>query len=129
MGIKRLERLDNFVMTRQKIKKHYIQGLTDLGFIVQHIDADIVHNVQSVVFKVPSQIDRNSLVLYLKSQDIEITIGTYCLSNYSYYKNKYNDVQSNAKNLFDTTITLPCYSGVDTTVVINKIKDFTRSLK
>ena len=63
-----------------------------------------MYNVQSLVFTVPQNIDRDSLVKYLKENGIETTIGTYCLSSTTYYKNKYNCVQANAQHLEDKTI-------------------------
>ena len=62
-------------------------------FEVQKIINNVVYNVQSLVFKVPLNIKRDDLVKFLKENEVETTIGTYCLSGTTYYKNKYNDVQ------------------------------------
>ena len=61
---------------------------------------------------------------YLKDNKVETTIGTYCLSGTTYYKTKYNDVQSNAIFLENNTITFPCYDDVDVKYIIEKIKDY-----
>lgn len=60
-----------------------------------------------------------------QQQNIESTIGTYCLSGgITYYKNKYNNVQPNAKYLEENTITFPCYDGVDLPYIFTKIQDY-----
>ncbi len=122
MGIKQLQKLDNIVSSRNIIRDQFIKALEALGFKAQKISKDIVYNVQSLVFKVPTDVNRDELVSYLRDHDIETTIGTYCLSGTTYYKNKYNDVQPNAKYLQDNTITFPCYDGVDIEYIVNKLK-------
>ncbi|AXX86636.1 aminotransferase, DegT/DnrJ/EryC1/StrS family [Malaciobacter marinus] len=124
MGIKQVKKLDKIVKSRNLIREQYIQLLEPLGFQVQQISRDVVYNVQSLVFKVPENINRDELIKYLKQQNIESTIGTYCLSRGTYYAKKYNDVQPNAKYLEENTITLPCYDEVDIKYISEKIKEF-----
>lgn len=124
MGIKQLKKLDEIVKSRNIIRNKYIQALESLGFKVQQISGDVVYNVQSLVFIVPESINRDELIKYLKQQNIESTIGTYCLSGGTYYAKKYNDIQPNAKYLEVNTITLPCYDGVDIEYISQKIKEY-----
>jgi len=124
MGIKQLMKLDKVISIRQKIAGHYAEELRKFGFAEQKIAKNVIHNMQSVVFKVPNTIQRDKLVKCLKEKDIETTIGTYCLSDCTYYKKKYNSIQPVAKMLYDTTITLPCFSGIETDFVIENIKAF-----
>lgn len=124
MGIKQVKKLDDIVESRNIIRNKYIQALEPLGFQVQKISDNVVYNVQSLVFKVPETINRDDLVKYLKQQNIETTIGTYCLSGGTYYSKKYNDIQPNAKYLEENTITLPCYDGVDLEYISEKIKEY-----
>jgi len=121
MGIKQFQKLDTIVKSRNKIRDEYIKGLEPLGFKVQKLTDKISYNVQSLVFTVPESINRDELVKYLREEKIETTIGTYCLSGTTYYKNKYNDFQQNAMLLEKTTITFPCYDGVDIEYIINII--------
>lgn len=58
---------------------------------------------QSIVFIVSKKIDRDDLIEYLRQNNIETTIGTYCLSNTTYYREKYNDIQP-VKLLEENTI-------------------------
>ncbi|MGJ0361828.1 DegT/DnrJ/EryC1/StrS family aminotransferase [Aliarcobacter cryaerophilus] len=124
MGIKQIQKLDAIVSSRNIIRNQYIKKLEPLGFKVQQISGDVVYNVQSLVFKVPENINRDELIKYLKENNIETTIGTYCLSGGTYYAKKYNDIQPNAKYLEVNTITLPCYDGVDVEYISQKIKEY-----
>jgi len=124
MGIKQFKKLDEIVVSRNLIRNKYIEGLSPLGFEIQTIRKNVVYNVQSLVFKVPVNIRRDDLIKYLKYNEIETTIGTYCLSATTYNKNKYNDVQKNAIFLEENTITFPCYDDVDVKYIVSKIKDY-----
>ncbi len=124
MGIKQFKKINNIVKSRNTIRNQYISGIESLGFKIQELSNEVVHNVQSLVFIVPEHIDRDDLVKYLKKTGIESTIGTYCLSGTTYYKNKYNDVQKNAQYLEDNTITFPCYDDLDVEYIVSKIKSY-----
>ena len=124
MGWKQLKIIDQVIEERNKIKMTYAKELTKFGFFAQHIDENVKHNVQSAVFRVPNHIDRNALVKFLNQNKIESTLGTYCLSGTNYNKIKYNDVQKNSKKLEAEAITLPCYQGLNTEIVIEKILNF-----
>jgi perosamine synthetase len=124
MGIESLTKLDNVIQLRIKIKEKYIKLLSPLGFTPQKLQNEAYHNIQSVIFKVPELIKRDDLILFLKKHNIESTLGTYCLSNTTYYKTKYNKVQPNALYLEQNTITLPCYKGVNVKKIVKKIEKF-----
>ncbi|WP_072681715.1 DegT/DnrJ/EryC1/StrS aminotransferase family protein [Arcobacter sp. LA11] len=124
MGIKQFQKIDSIVDSRNKIRDEYVNKLSEIGFKIQVINSNVVHNVQSLVFIVPENVNRDDLVKYLRENGIEGTIGTYCLSGTSYYKNKYNSVQSNAMYLENNTITLPCYDDVDVNFISDKIKSY-----
>lgn len=126
MGIKQIERLDSIIKSRQEIKQAYCNKLEPLGFIGQKVTENVNHNIQSVVFYVPANIDRDKLCAYLKTKEIETTIGTYCLSGCTYYLRKYNHLQPVANDLFEHTITLPCQDDVDVERVCNSIISFTQ---
>lgn len=100
------------------------QRLSPLGFIRQKISENVLHNVQSLVFIVPKGINRDHLIMYLKENGIEATLGTYCLSNTTYYRNKYNNVQPVANYLEQNTLTLPCHDEVDYPYICRTIQQF-----
>jgi len=124
MARKQIVKLDDIIRHRNVVKESYRDALEPLGFEVQKAGANIIHNCQSIVFKVPQSINRDDLISFLKSQDIETTIGTYCLSGGTYYAAKYNTIQPNAAFLEKNTITLPCYLDINTLIVIHGIEEF-----
>lgn len=124
MGCVQIDKIDGIVAERRIQAQHYAAALEPMGFTAQKSAANAYHNMQSVVFTVPEGTDRDALHDYLAAHDVETTIGTYCLSGCTYYKNKYDDVQPVASRLQHTTITLPCYSGVPIDEVCSHIKDY-----
>ncbi|MGI6152727.1 MAG: DegT/DnrJ/EryC1/StrS family aminotransferase [Christensenellaceae bacterium] len=124
MLIKQIEKLDAIVRERNETQKQYAALLSGAGYVPQKAGANVLHNMQSIVFSVPEAISRDGLIEHLKQQDIESTIGTYCLSACTYYQNKYDDMQPNADWLFKNTITLPCYTDIDVDFVANAILEY-----
>jgi perosamine synthetase len=124
MGIVQIKKLKEIIHQRSIVRSKYVEHLTPLGFTVQKTDDDVVYNVQSIVFIVPTNVNRDHLIQYLKQYQIESTIGTYCLSNTTYFRNKYNQVQPNAKFLEENTLTLPCFEGIQVEEVCKVIKEF-----
>lgn len=127
MGRKQLSVLDTHIQERIAIRNAYKDALEPLGFIGQKSSENVVHNMQSIAFMVPDNINRDALILHLREKNIETTIGTYALSATTYYAQKYKNIQPNAKKLFDQVITLPCYSNIDITRVIDAIALFVNS--
>lgn len=121
MGLRQLARLESIIAARQATRQNYIGRLVPLGFAPQHIDADVSYNTQSVVFRVPDDCRRDTLVSDLKDRGVESTLGTYCLSGCSYYRHKYDNIQPVANLLQESTIALPCYDGVDVETVCSAI--------
>lgn len=121
MGRMQLAKIEQIVDERTSIRAAYIAQLEPLGFVPQLVGNGVRYNVQSLVFKVPQGCDRDALILGLRKAEVESTIGTYALSGGSYYKNKYACPQKNSTKLEQTTITLPCFEGVDIARVVSSI--------
>jgi len=121
MGIKQIKKLDSIIKNRNEVRDHFVKCLQPLDFKVQRITSDVIHNVQSLVFVLPARIDRNSLIQKLKVSGVETTLGTYSLSACTFYRNKYNNVQSNSSYLEKHTLTIPCYEGLDVEKVFKAI--------
>lgn len=124
MGCFQIDKIDAIIAERRTQAVEYANRLETLGFVAQKAFDNAYHNMQSVVFTVPEKIDRDALRNHLASCHIESTIGTYCLSGCTYYRNKYNDVQSNASFLQHHTITLPCYTDVPIGEVCDAVVDY-----
>lgn len=123
LGRVQLRKLDTIVAERNAIRIAYIERLANLGFSPQRIGDDVLFNAQSVVFRVPSGVDRDALIGGLREDGIETSIGTYCLSGATYFRKRYGDVQPVAESLQRETITFPCYTGVD----VGRVCDAVRS--
>lgn len=124
MLLKQIPKLDEITKSRLITRSQYLSLLEPLSFKVQEIKNNVLHNVQSLVFVVPETIDRNKLIHFLAVNEVESTIGTYCLSATTFYRNKYQNIQTNASFLEEKTITLPCYEGVDVGCVCKVISNF-----
>lgn len=124
LGHTQLAQLDNITSTRQKMLADYSNRLIPLGLLPQKSGPGCEHNIQSVVFTLPDGMNQAGLVHYLAEQNIEATLGTYCLSGTTYYKNKYNAVQSTSNWLENNTITLPCHPNVNVEQVCDVIGKF-----
>lgn len=122
MGRKQLATLDVIIEERKATQSAYVAGLEPLGFRPQSVSNAANHNIQSLTFTVPAGTSRDSIILSLKAVGVEASIGTYALSAIEYNAKKYNSIQPKAKALYDTTLSLPCYSGVDHERVIREIK-------
>jgi dTDP-4-amino-4,6-dideoxygalactose transaminase len=119
LGRAQLRKLDEVVAERNAIRDAFIERLEPLGFVPQQVGEDVVYNVQSLVFRVPARIRRDALIAALREEEIETTIGTYCLSGTTFYRRRYNDVQPIAERLQRETITFPCYGGMDVEHVLD----------
>lgn len=124
LGWKQIEKIDTIIQERNNTAELYEKYLSHLGFIKQSIEVGTLHNVQSVVFKVPTAIERDHLIEFLAKNNIESTLGTYCQSGGTYYRNKYNNVQQKSLWLEKKTITLPCYTNVNVEQVTQAINKF-----
>jgi dTDP-4-amino-4,6-dideoxygalactose transaminase len=122
LGRVQLPKLDQIIAERNAIRDAFIDGLTPLGFTPQQVAPGVAYNVQSLVFAVPEGTDRDALVAALRTRDIETTIGTYCLSGTTYYRNRYDSVQPVAARLQRETITFPCYDGVDVERIVSAVE-------
>ncbi|MCV2875269.1 DegT/DnrJ/EryC1/StrS family aminotransferase [Rhodobacteraceae bacterium XHP0102] len=127
MGISQLVRLDAIVDQRLRTRAQYVHHLAPLGFVPQQVDANVRHNVQSVVFKVPDSIDRDRLVIALRDT-VETTIGTYAMSGLTYYETKYGCPNPVSTKLQECTLTLPCFEGVDVALVCDAVQQAIKSV-
>lgn len=129
MGRVQLRKLNDIVAERNQVRKAYIERLAPAGFVPQQIGADVVFNVQSLVFRVPERVERDQLIAQLRDDGIESTIGTYCMSATTYFRARYDNVQPNSEHLQRTTITLPCYAGLDLDFVCKQLLARVRTSK
>lgn len=123
MGRVQLARLDAVVAARRQIQREYAGHLAPLGFVAQSCADDVEHNMQSVVFRVPVGVDRDRLVLGLRHRGVEATLGTYAMSELAYYKDQARLALPVSTRLQKSTITLPCFEGIDVGRVVGAIRE------
>lgn len=121
MGRKQLAQLDAIIDRRNAQRDAYISALSPMGFVAQAVNPDVRYNVQSMVFQVPGGRDRDALISALKSDGVEATLGTYALSQGSYFAGRYATQNPNATRLQSTTITLPCHDEMQIDQVVDAI--------
>jgi dTDP-4-amino-4,6-dideoxygalactose transaminase len=126
MGLIQIKKLDSIVESRNRIRDEYLKRLEPLGFRAQRRGDNVVHNVQSLVFVVPKNINRDELIKFLREKGVETTLGTYALSATAYNRRRYNQIQPNSLYLQENTITFPCYDGVDIEYIVDIIKGYMR---
>jgi perosamine synthetase len=122
MVSKQLKKIEKIVDDRNAFRNAYISKLGPLGFVAQEISKGARSNIQSLVFKVPENCNRDDLVLALRKVGVETTIGTYAMSSGRYFLSKYSNPQKNATLLQQITITLPCFDDINVDDVIFAIK-------
>lgn len=122
MGRKQLVKLEDVINERNAQRNAYIDALSPLGFAVQTLNSDVRHNVQSMVFRVPEDSRRDALVSALRQQGVETTLGTYAMSQGSYFMRRYGTFNPNATRLQETTITLPCHYEMAVDQVVEAIR-------
>lgn len=124
IGQKQVDGLKKKIQLRNLIFKRYSIELNKFGFVPQKIEKNYKSNIQSSTFLVPKKINRDNLILFLKKNNINSTIGTYSISNTLFYKKKYNSPQINSNYLFQNSISLPCHENINLKKVLQKIKIF-----
>ena len=122
MGRKQLAQLDKVIDRRNAMRDAYISALSPMGFVVQAVNPGVRYNVQSMVFQVPEGCNRDALIGALKRDGVETTLGTYALSQGSYFARRYAVKNPNATHLQETTITLPCHDDMQIDHVVNAIE-------
>lgn len=125
LGRHQLAKLDEVVSIRNVIRRQLADQLAPLGFVPQHVGENVTYNVQSLVFRVPAGLDRDRLIAALREAGVETTIGTYCLSGTTYFRQRYDRVQPVAEALQRDTITFPCYDGVDVARIADAVASAT----
>ncbi len=128
MGWKQLMMLDKIIEERLLIWNQFKNALEDLGFKSQSVDYGIHFSAQSLVFRVPEWVIRDDLIDHLKNLGVEATLGTYSLSGTKFNRQKYKKTQPISWKLQNSTITLPCYSGLPVNMVLDAVKKALKQL-
>jgi dTDP-4-amino-4,6-dideoxygalactose transaminase len=123
MLIKQIAVLDEIIGRRNAAWETYKRILEPKGFFAQKHSDECIHNLLSVVFAVPKDVARDSLITEARNRGVETTLGTYCQSGGKYFREKYGDIQPNSLWLEQNTLTVPCHDDMDAANAAERIKD------
>jgi len=113
IGIAQLNKLEGIIQRKSVVARMWKERLFGLqNLVVIPMEKDYVrHCWQSFNILLYPSISRNSVIKSMIDKNIYTTFGTYCCSVQPVYKSEY--VCSNAKFLFDHTLSLPIYESLD----------------
>lgn len=115
LGISQLKRIDQILKSRRKIAEQYSNLLSDIdGLEIPKLKPGYVHTFQSFVLRLPTSVDRDSVIFGLRELGIETTLGTYALSiQPAYEKIAIQKVSLNNSELAHSkTLALPMSSKI-----------------
>ncbi len=113
MGIIQLKKINTIINKRKKIVTNYFSELcNEPDIILPNHKATAEHTYQSFVVLLNKKINRNKVILDLKNNNIETTIGTYALHAQPFFSGHYGYHPGDLVNsyyAFNQSITLPLY--------------------
>ena len=131
MGIPQLENFSSFLEERKKLAIDYKVMLQDIGWLeVVEASPETQPNIQTFIVKLAEYIDRKSLIKFLADQNIETTIGTYCLPLTHYYRLRYGyhpEEFPYAVEAYNRLLSLPLYKDMskqEMAKVVEALKSF-----
>ncbi|KWT91551.1 DegT/DnrJ/EryC1/StrS family aminotransferase [Candidatus Magnetominusculus xianensis] len=118
VGVAQMSKLDRLLNERKLLAERYNQILADIDEIaLPYVPNKCAHTYQAYVIRILSggMSERNKIMDYLESLNIETRPGTHAVHRLGYYAKKYNikpEQYPVAALCEDTTITLPLFPGM-----------------
>jgi perosamine synthetase len=116
IGAVQMERYQSFLEKRRQLADLYRSLLNETDWLEPlTTEAWNEWNIQTFLVKVPDRFDRNSLIAFLNSHDIEAAIGTYCVPLTKYYRLRYGftpDEFPEAFHIYNHSLSLPLYNDM-----------------
>lgn len=115
LGISQLMRIDKILSARRRVADQYCSLLSKIeGMEIPKLKSGYVHTFQSFVVQLPPFVNRDAVILGLRSKGIETTLGTYALSIQPAYKQIaiMNVDLSNSEMAHFQTLALPMSSKI-----------------
>jgi dTDP-4-amino-4,6-dideoxygalactose transaminase len=114
IGIDQIEYYSRRLSKRRYLAQKYWEILNSLDwFRPIKPDPGVSWNVQTLLAVVDDRVSRDDLITYLRAQNIEATIGTYCVPLTTNYRLKYGYSAGEFPNAFDMykrSVSLPLYN-------------------
>ena len=116
LGISQLERYPQMLENRKRLADKYSDIISDIKWLKPlstepHID----WNRQTYIVIVDEEINRDSLIKHLADNDVEATIGTYCVPLTKYYRLRYGftaDEFPAAFDMYKRSLSLPLFDDM-----------------
>ena len=116
LGISQLERYPEMLENRKGLADKYTDILSDIKWLKPLAPGQGVDwNRQTYLVLVDSEINRDSLIEHLADNDIEATIGTYCVPLTKYYRLRYGftaDEFPSAFDMYKRSLSLPLFEDM-----------------
>ena len=128
LGISQLEKIDKFILKRNKIAKNYKKNLSDLPIKFQEINNSSRSSWHLFIILVNKK-DRDNLFSYMKYHNIQVSLHYIPIYKHSYYKKllKKKIVKKESEDYFKTAISLPMHynlSEANQNKIIKTLKKF-----
>ena len=121
LGINQIEEYDLFITKRKTLAEKYWDALRGLDWLQPLIPDDRSDwNVQTLLCRVDDSIVLDELITFLRANQVETTIGTYCVPLTKYYRVKYGYSQDefpNAARMYRQAISLPLWNEISDTEI------------
>lgn len=114
IGIAQLAKLDRFLARRRDIAERYDAGLGEVRGITRPV-ASPGHTWQSYVVLLDPALDREAFMGFLRSREIECTIGTYSISAQPAYAGA--PACRNSRVAYERSVSLPIHTRMTDTDV------------
>lgn len=132
LGIQQLQLLDKIISKRIQLADYYNENLSEISWI--RIPRKITARrmvYQTYHALVSDFVNRDMLITYLKTNNIEANIGAYALCSLTYYKQKYglsDSIFPNAQFAFEKGLALPMSYSLESDT-INYIVEILKKFK
>lgn len=135
LGISQIKYYDGYLAERRRNAETYRRLLKSVPAIaIETPDSNTIPNWQTILASVNGDIERDDLIRHLARNNIEATIGTYCVPLTPYYRQKYGYTPGNfpsAWEAYRNRISLPLYHGMselEIEIVVDSIKNITANI-
>lgn len=131
LGVEQLKVLDQTIKKRQKLAHKYLKLLKSLrGISLPDEPKDGDFNFQSLVILLPENIDQDEMIKFLKTKNIETTLGTYAMHREPAFRGfdyKAGDIK-NSNYAYHHALTLPLYEEMTEEEIDYVVKNVVQAL-
>jgi perosamine synthetase len=117
LGVSQMKKLDRIIEQRRSLAKNYEKLFAGTEIQTPKDHAKGFHVYQSYVLLLPEKVrpNRDALITEIRSEGIEVTLGTYHMPLLHFYEAKYGFKKGDfpvSERVNDCTLTIPLYGGM-----------------